>query len=540
MGKLFCSKVVLSFLGLLIVLCLSCGTKESGTGTVVDTDSEVLSTETKPEQAEAKEPEIKQPPAGKPETEPAGEAQEEKKAEESSVVETVTEPLNVVAKIGDYVINREELEKKLMAKLRPEEYSVLSKQAGPVDAKTVLLEMIAEKAMIMEARKQNLTERETIRAPIKQSKERELLRMLLRNYLRGKVTVTESEIEEKVKADPNLSRDRVKAILERSKANNLIGQYYSELYKKFNVQKVWDNFAKAAEIHQRLLNNPIGPRRMRFIREVQIENELTQEEKNLVLAKYDCGQVTLKDWFDTLCEFAPPSRPKDLHTPAGVERLLDGALSKAVFVSEAELLGLDKDKNLLKQLKEEEDRRLLYEMANETVKDIKGPTNEEEIIAYFNKNKESFAIEKGLKIDQIWCQDRNTAEKVKAELDSGKDFELVRHEYSLYKRDNPFHTSPSIEGMFFDDLWKGEPNEIIGPLKGFYRNSFKWRVVKILEKRPLQLREFSSEMKEPVKWRIVAEQRNAALAEYRQELLKKYPYKIYADRIKDIDPLNIP
>ncbi len=541
MGKLFYSKVVLSFLGLLIILCCSCGTKESGTGEVVDTTSKLIADETKQlesKQPEVKSPEGKQPAAEKPE--PTSKEQEEKKPEEPPVVEAVTEPSNIVAKIGDYVITRKELEESLMTKLQPDEYRGPSEQAEPLDAKTVLMEMIAEKAMMIEARKLNLTERETIRTPIKYSKEGKLLGMLLGGYVQGKVKVTESEIEEKIKADPNLSRDHAKAMLERTQANKLIDEYYSELYKKLNVQKVSDNFPRAAEIHQRLLLHPKEPSKMAFIRETQVENELTPEEKRIVLAKFDGGEVTLKDWFDTLCEFAPPSRPKDLHTPAGVERLLDWALSKAVFVSEAELLGLDKDRNLLEQLKEEEDRRLLYEMVNELVKDIKGPTNEEEIIAYFNKNKEAFGIEKQLKIDQIWCQDRNTAEKVKAELDNGKDFESVRQEYSLLKKGNPFHTSPSVEGMFFDDLWKGEPNEIVGPVKGFYRDGFKWRVVKILEKKPGQMREYSSDMKEHIKWRIVSEQRNAALAKYRQELLKKYPYEIYADRIKDIDPLNIP
>jgi hypothetical protein len=36
------------------------------------------------------------------------------------------------------------------------------------------------------------------------------------------------------------------------------------------------------------------------------------------------------------------------------------------------------------------------------------------------------------------------------------------------------------------------------------------------------------------------EKRSSAFAKYRQELLEKYPHQIYADRIKNIDPLNIP
>jgi hypothetical protein len=125
-------------------------------------------------------------------------------------------------------------------------------------------------------------------------------------------------------------------------------------------------------------------------------------------------------------------------------------------------------------------------------------------------------------------------------LDGGKDFESVKQTYSLYKEGKPFRTSPGSEGMFWQDLWKGDPNEIVGPMKGFYRDGIKWRIVKIWEKRPGQVREYSENMKNQAKWRLMDEQRKAVMADYRKQLLEKHPYEIYADRIKDIDPLNIP
>jgi len=258
------------------------------------------------------------------------------------------------------------------------------------------------------------------------------------------------------------------------------------------------------------------------------------------LAKHDNGRVTLKNWFEILFETAPPSRPKDLDTPQGCERLLDKALKKAIFIAEAKSLGLDKDQNLLNQLKAEQDRRLLREIINEQIKDIKGPSDEQEIIAYYNKNKEAFGIKPQLKINQIWFQDLKTAQKARAELDKGKDFESVRKDFSLLKKSRTSSTSPDQEGMFFDELWKGDPNEIVGPVKGYYRNGFKWRLVKILNKKPVQLREYSSQMKEYIKRRMTRKQRNTVLAKFREELLGKYPYDIYDDKIKDLNPLNIP
>ena len=516
--KLLSSKLALFLLGLLVLAVLSylCAT---GGRVASDTGDEPIAIKTK-----------------QPETKPATMQQRPK---QQPAVKAPAGPSNIVAKIGEYVITREELEKRLMSELLPDDYDEYSVEAEPVDAKMVLMKMIAEKAMVMEAREQDFLEDETIKASIKRFRERKLVGLLLQRHLQNKLTVTESEIEEKLKTNPKLDRTRAKVMLERTKANRLLEEYYSQIYKKFHVRKLSDNFSKAAQIHQRLLYHPKKPRRMGFIRVDQIKNELTLEEKSIVLAAYDKGKVTLKDWFDTLSDIAPPSRPRDLNTPKGVEKLLDRTLKMPLFVSEAELLGLDKDENLLKQIREQEDRRLLDKVRREKVKDIKEPTGEQ-IVAYFNKNKETFGTGKTVKIDQIWCQDLKTAQKVKAELDGGKDFEPVRQQYSLEKKGNPFNTYPGSEGVFFEDLWEGDPNSIVGPVKGFYRDGVKWRIVKILEKKPGEVKEYSNDMENRVKGRMLDEQREAVLGKYRRELLEKYSYEIYAERIRDIDPLDIP
>ena len=68
-----------------------------------------------------------------------------------------------------------------------------------------------------------------------------------------------------------------------------------------------------------------------------------------------------------------------------------------IFISEAESLGLDKDENLLKQIKEQEDMRLLSKATREKRKEVSEP-NEQEIMAYFEKNKEAFGTQKTLRL----------------------------------------------------------------------------------------------------------------------------------------------
>lgn len=522
--KSFLSKSALSFLGLLMVLCYSCAPKEE----VVARPAE------EPKVIEAKQPETK-PVETKPvETKPVI---AEEKPKEQPVAEKPAEPSNIVAKIGDYTITREELEKKLTSELRarPDTYI---KQGSAAAAKEVLLKMIAEKAMTIEGRKQNYLEDEATKSKINQFRERMLVRLLFQTELQEKIKASESEIDEKIKTDPKLNRARAKVMLEREKSRKLINELYDELCKKLSVQKLRDNFPKAVQIHQRLLMESRELEKLVFIRKTQV-NELPPEEKNIVLATFDNGKIILKDWFDTLCQRSPPSRPKDLHTVNGVEKLLDRVMRTPIFLAEAKLRGLDKDENLVKYVRKQEDLTLLRNVKNAKYKEVKKATKEE-ISLYFNENKEKFRTPETVRIDQIWCQDLKTAQKVKEELSSGKDFKSVKQEYSLAKKEKALSTSAGREGMFFDDLWKGEPNEIVGPVKGLYRNRFKWRIVKILEKKPGKAREFSSGVEREVQNRMRFEEREAILAQYRKELLEKYSYEIYSERITDIDPLKIP
>ncbi len=261
----------------------------------------------------------------------------------------------------------------------------------------------------------------------------------------------------RLRSDPKLDRTRAQAILQRTKANKILDSYWQQLYKKLNVQKVIANFARAAEVHQRLLYRPKEPRSVGWIQNNQVRNELTPQEKNIVLANYDKGKITLEDLLIALCEIVPPGRPKDLNTAQGVERLLDRVLRIPIFVAEAESLGLDKDESIVRQVRQYEDMRLLG-AAQMAIYQQAAEPNEQEIVAFFNNNKEMFGTPRRLKIDQIWCQDLKTARQVKAELEVGKDFESVKKEFSLQKQS----PAPRTRGLTPPPTRKGCSSMIYG------------------------------------------------------------------------------
>ncbi len=512
--KSFFHKSALCFLSSLIILCSSC---------------------TPAKQAESKAP-------GKPkgtEITPSSERQKpdvRPTAGPSELADTI------IAEIADYKITAGEFVKRTILDLHPDPYGYVSR-AEPIDANEVLMKILAEKAMAAEARSKNYLQDQEIQELLKQFKETTLVNLLLTKHLKGKIiTVSASEIEEKIKTNPQkMDAARAKAMLEREKTFELVDQFYNQLCEKFHVQKLNDNFPKVIQIHQRLFNNARQVYSIKFIGNNQVENELTPKEKQMPLAIYDNGELTseftLKDWFEALCDISPPTRPKDLNTIEGVEKLLYNALKIPILLSEANLQELDKDETFLKQLREQEDAALISKVTREKARDINEPTKEQ-ITAYFNDHRKDFETPRTIKIEQIWCENLNAARTARTELDKGRDFDSVAQQYSLEKPTEPLYTSVDSEGMFFEDLWAGEPNEIIGPVKGLYRDSIKWRVVKILGKNPARPQKYSDNMEETVKRKIHIKEGRAIIAEYQKELLKKYPYRIYKNRI--INPLDIP
>jgi len=428
-----------------------------------------------------------------------------------------------------------------MTELHPYDEEAYDEDSKPADAQTVLMKMIAEKAMIMEARKQTYLEDETISSSIKRYRETRLVNLLAQRYVeqnRDKMIAREDEIKQRMQADPKLDHAQAKAEIERAKAGKLLDGYYAQIHTKSRLKKLDQYFPRAIEIFQKLMRQPKEPRNVPWMQTSQVRDELAPSEKNMVLAQYSGGKITLEDWLEAYCDIVPPRRPA-IDTPQAVDEMLERALRMPLLVWEATSLGLDKDPELVKQITDYEDRRLLGEATLAKHKEAKEPTSEE-VVAYFNKNKGAFGTSKQLEIDLVWCEDLATARKAKAELDAGKDFEAVREQYSLEKKGKAFHTQPGSEGLFWKDLWAGEPGSILGPLKGFYGRGIKWRIVKILQKTPGQGKEYSSDMEPQVKGRMMNERRKELVAQYNNELLKKYPFQIYPDRINSLDPLNIP
>jgi hypothetical protein len=209
-----------------------------------------------------------------------------------------------------------------------------------------------------------------------------------------------------------------------------------------------------------------------------------------------------------------------------------------VLGAEAKSRGYDQDPKLRSELGKLEDDRLLYKTQEEKVKHVSEPTPEQ-VKAYFEEDPSRFATNPVVKVDQIWCPDKETAQKLRTLIDQGADFDALRKEHSLQKDVSPYSLSPGSEGLFWSQVAQSEPNQVLGPVPGFYGSGAKWRLIKVRERIPAATQAYTEQLASSAKWMLFGGQRRQVLKALEQELLEKYPHEVFSDRIKDLDPVEI-
>ena len=328
-----------------------------------------------------------------------------------------------------------------------------------------------------------------------------------------------------MKANPKWTREQATAMVQQAVANRLFESYYKGLVEKFHLKKEAGNFAQAAQIHQRLLHQPVEKRGQGefWITNNQVKNELTEQEKKLVLAALRRGQFTLKDWFLTVCNIAPPRRPQDLSTPAGVEQLLDRALRLPLLVAEAKARGYDKDEKLRSEIRRLEDQQLLYKVREVKIKGIPEPTADQ-IKAYYEKNQDRFA-QAGHDEDQPDLVRKPGGGQEGQGRPGGRWRLRSRAEEPVRCKSKrmPQVVSSAGEGLFWAELWKAEPNQTVGPVRGFYGSGVKWRIVKVLEKTPAKVQPYSEQLANSVKWALIAEQQQQRPGRISERVAQEVP-----------------
>jgi len=530
--KALLRKQVLIFLGIFLISCCGCERAE--------VRPETAYAGKKATSSETQQPATQQAPAEQATSTPtkAVEPAEGLTGQtEKSPPPAKPNPSDIVAKIGDYTITREQLNQQLLRANAPTRTTNID-TVEKIEPRQVLLDMLGEKAILIDALQSGALEDETIKTRLKNFENQTLSKMLMKRELQGPPNVTEAEINAKMASDPNLSRQKAKTLAQRDKYKKAADDFISRIYAKYHVKNVEENYPEAVKTYYNMLFKPKKPRKQKWVLKSQVD-ELDAEKKNIVLARFDGGVVTFGDWLYAICMMSPPSRPKNVNSRKEFEKILDRAIRPKVLTAEAKTRGLDKSPEYLKLLERRKEALLRYRTTKGMYAGITNPTDEE-VKAYFEANKDMFRKARTMKVEQLWFKNLDEAKAARAKLDAGEDFEALKAEYDPEGKVRQLTTFPGLEGVFFEELWAHEPNDIVGPIKGFRGDTLKWRIVKLISKTPSRPRSYSDKFARFVKLVLMRKQREEARREFYKKFLDKHPYEIYEDVLKTVDPLKLP
>jgi hypothetical protein len=454
--------------------------------------------------------------------------------------------LTVLARVGDQQILGGEFRERWLSKLQPESYDEVL-VFEPVDGNDVLFDMVSEIVLAYEGRKRGLvTSDYRVADPAERFRTSQLVQAAFRAYVAPDIKASEEEVKAALAENDKLTPEQASLMVRNKKSQAAFNDYVKTLLETLKVKKHPENFAKAAQLHQRLLANPREPRKQSWILNSQIREELSDQEKAIVLVSFDGGAFTVDDFFKALGGMAPPGRPKDLSTVAGVEAFADRSLRLPLAAAAARAGGLDKDPVVVQTIRKYEDR-LLYGRMLSSIGEATAEPTDEEITAYYEKIKDHYQRRDVLKGEVIWCRNHAEAETVAQKLRDGADVNDLRATYSFDdKQTEPMTFYPGSEGLFWETLWAAEPNSVAGPLLGFYtgganrKMSLKWRVVKITEKQKGEPGKLEEQGRSSLKWRIKSERRDAAVAKEVKRILKEIPHQISYENLNHFDPRRVP
>jgi len=443
-----------------------------------------------------------------------------------------------VAQVGDQVITGAQLRQRYVREIGPSRGTLLPDKKATTLAEVAEL-LVREKVMALDARAQGLLDDPDISWNLEKTRRSILINAFVEKVVRPEVKVTDEQIDAQLAKSPKMTREQTEGKLLNDLIKANLNTRIKGLLETMHLEKNKSHIATAALLYAKLLRKPEMARskNMSWVLKGQMLTEITPEQAALELVKFDGGAVTFLDLLKTIHGMVPVKRPKNLVTSEGIEAMVDASLGGALLATHIESLGLQKDPKTAQEIREREDQRLMGLAMGRKTKPIKQPSKDE-IQARLNEIKEQLTPEHGVKIKTIWCEDRDTAEKAKLALGQGLMFDQVIEEMSLDPKNTRIgHATASSETVFWGQIWRTEPNQVVGPLQGFYRGDLKWRVVSVLEKVPGSDVSLDRRVEESIQSEIYAQRKKAILKPYQDELLQKYDHNIFEFRLSAFNPL---
>lgn len=149
--------------------------------------------------------------------------------------------------------------------------------------------------------------------------------------------------------------------------------------------------------------------------------------QNRVLATVNGREITQRD-LEAVLEEMGPQRAGQFQSKEGQRRLLEELISQELFYLDAVRNGLEDDMEFRMEMKKVKEDLLKQYAIRKYLSNVR--VKDEEIVQYYNENKESFRTDESVRASHILVDSEEEAKELAAKLSSGLSFEEAAREYS--------------------------------------------------------------------------------------------------------------
>jgi parvulin-like peptidyl-prolyl isomerase len=312
----------------------------------------------------------------------------------------------------------------------------------------------------------------------------------------------------------------------RRKSAELTQEYFEVLKKKYPITV--DTATCDYIIHKREQVYP--PQLLAQLPRNDFDQEqLDRNEKELVMATWDGGQVSLMQYLTQVKSIPAQFRP-DLDNYDSIGAVAFEMLKLDILTKEALAEGLDKDKDYLNTMRMFKEFNMADIMKNDSI-ETPPPPDEEALRQYYNENVAEFTTPAKVHIHEILLSDEMQATRVLKQIKSFDAFKKAAAELTERPgRRNREGDMGYIEEKWYPELFEAAMKTDEGHKGGPVVVNGKYSIFYVVDKIQPEVKDFL-EVKRLINDRLVKEAKGNAIQTWVDERLKVTKVDVDEDAI---------
>lgn len=245
-----------------------------------------------------------------------------------------------------------------------------------------------------------------------------------------------------------------------------------------------------------------------------------------ILASFREQTITLGE-FNQIWEEVP----EDYKLQLDKSLVLDQMISEKLLIQEAKYMGLEEDNDVLEQIKKITEQILVQVLIEREISD-KIKVNDEEVLEYYEQNKDSFTEKEQVHLYNILLETEEEAQDVLEQLKAGGDFS----EIAIEKSAGPSATQGGDLGYLTRGTIIPEIEEVVFALEleelsEVIKTDFGFHILKITEKKPETVKALE-EVKEDIIQTLLPDKQKEAFENFLEELKSKSEIEINEEALR--------